>query len=268
MATSPMNGWGAAGWKSGVRRTWQGKRGGALYVFNAQGQPATRLAQSEAQPAQAIYTTLDRDFQLAAQQALADFRGAIVVLERDTGRVLTMVSSPGFDPNAFEPINFNSSQMLYEITSDPAQPLLNRATQGQYPLGSVFKIITMAAGLESGHYTPETTYQCGYFFDELAGARLNDWTYEYFQQDGRTIPSGLLTLPQGLMRSCNPFFWHIGLDLFNRGETTAVSEMARGFGLGQPHRGRRGGRGSRADPRSRRRRWMRSIWPSARAMSW
>lgn len=209
-----------------------GQRGGALYVFNAQGQPVTRLAQSEAQPAQAIYTTLDRDFQLAAQQALSNFRGAVVVLERDTGRVLTLVSSPGFDPNAFEPVNFNSSQMLFGISSNPAQPLLNRATQGQYPLGSVFKIITMAAALESGHYTPETTYQCGYFFDELPGARLNDWTYEYFTKDGRTIPSGLLTLPQGLMRSCNPFFWHIGLDLYNRGETRAVSEMARGFGLG------------------------------------
>lgn len=210
-----------------------GQRGGALYVFNAQGQPVTRLAQAEAQPAQAIYTTLDRDFQLAAQQAISSFRGAVVVLERDTGRVLTLVSSPGFDPNAFEPINFNSSQMLFEISSNPAQPLLNRATQGQYPLGSVFKIITMAAGLESGHYTPETTYQCGYFFDELPGARLNDWTYEYFTKDGRTIPSGLLTLPEGLMRSCNPFFWHIGLDLYNRDETTAVSEMARGFGLGR-----------------------------------
>ncbi len=210
-----------------------GKRGGALYVFNAQGQPVTRLAQVEAQPAQAVHTTLDRDFQLAAQQAIANFRGAIVVLERDTGRVLTMVSSPGYDPNAFEPINYNSSQMLFEISSNPAQPLLNRATQGLYPLGSVFKIITMAAGLESGHYTPETTYQCGYFFDELPGARLNDWTYEYFQKDGRTIPSGLLTLPQGLMRSCNPYFWHIGLDLFNRDETRAVSEMGRGFGLGR-----------------------------------
>jgi penicillin-binding protein 2 len=209
-----------------------GKRGGALYVFNAQGRPVTRLAEAEAEPSQAVYTTLDRDFQVAAQQALSGFRGAIVVLERDTGRVLAMVSAPQFDPNAFEPINFNSSQQLFAIQSDPAQPLLNRTAQGLYPLGSVFKIITMAAGLDSGRYTAESTYQCGYFFDELPGARLNDWTYDYNQQNGGVAPSGLLTLPQGLMRSCNPFFWHIGLDLFNEGLTASVSEMARKFGLG------------------------------------
>jgi penicillin-binding protein 2 len=211
-----------------------GKRGGALYVFNAQGQPVTRLAESPAQPSQAIYTTLDRDFQVEAQKALSRFRGAIVVLERDTGRVLVMVSSPGFDPNAFEPINYNSAQLRFAIGSDPTQPLLNRATQGQYPLGSVFKIITMAAALESGVYTADTTYQCGYLFEELPGVKLNDWTYEYFLRNHTTTPSGLLTLPQGLIRSCNPFFWHIGLDLYNRNLTTAISQMARGFGLGKP----------------------------------
>lgn len=210
-----------------------GKRGGALYVFNAQGRPITRLAEAQAQPSQAIYTTLERDFQAAVQEALSEFRGAVVVLERDTGRVLAMASAPPYDPNAFEPINFNSSQLLFDIQTDPTQPLLNRATQGQYPLGSVFKIITMAAGLESGRYTAESTYQCGYFFEELPGARLNDWTYDYFQQNGSTIPSGLLTLPQGLMRSCNPYFWHIGLDLFNAGLTTDISAMARKFGLGK-----------------------------------
>jgi penicillin-binding protein 2 len=211
-----------------------GKRGGALYVFNPQGKPVTRLAEASAQPSQAIYTTLDKDFQLAAQQAIQNYKGAIVVLERNTGRVLAMVSSPSFDPNAFEPINYNSSSLLAEISNDPAQPLFNRATQGQYPLGSVFKIITMSAALDSGVYTPETTYQCGYTFDELQGMVLNDWTYDYYLQDHRTIPSGLLTLPQGLIRSCNPFFWHIGLDLYGRGLTTAVSNMARGFGLGSP----------------------------------
>ena len=82
------------------------------------------------------------------QQAIAGFRGAIVVMEGDTGRVLALVSYPGFDPNLFEPSNFNSSFQLREMLNNEDIPLLNRATQGAYPAGSTFKIIVAAAALD------------------------------------------------------------------------------------------------------------------------
>ncbi len=211
-----------------------GVRGGALYVVDPNKNIITQLAAKDPQAAEAVYTTLDYDLQLGLQRSnalSAGMKGAIVVLERNTGRVLAMLSSPGFNPNLFEPANYNYSYMINDLYSD-STPLLNRTTQGQYPLGSVFKIITMSAALESGLYTKDTTYDCGYFFTEVQGMQSHDWTYDHYLKDGRTQPSGMLTLPEGLMRSCNPFFWHIGLDFYNRGMYTAVSDMARGFGLG------------------------------------
>jgi len=213
-----------------------GKRGGTLYVVNPNGEVVTQLADVPAQPAQAIYTTLDKDMQEAAETMLLKYRGAVVAMELDTGRVLAMASSPGYDPNAFNALNYNWGFQLDEIYDEySGQPLLNRASQGQYPLGSVFKIITMAAALESGLFTPQSEYNCQYSFNEIQGLSPRyDWTWDHFQEDGETLPSGVLTLPEGLMRSCNPYFWHIGLQLFRQGYTDAIAEMAKGFGLGSP----------------------------------
>jgi len=215
-----------------------GKHGGALYVTNAEGQVVTRLAQSDPQPAQSLYLTIDKKLQLQAQQAMGGFRGAVVVLERDTGRVLAMASSPDFDPNLFEPTNPNNI-LLTDLLNNPQQPLVNRVAQGQYPLGSVFKIITFSAALESGLYLPDTPYDCQYDFTELPDRVLHDWTWDHCQNELRaegectTGPSGQLDVSLGLIRSCNPLFWHIGLDFYNRGLTTAIPDMARAFGLGQ-----------------------------------
>ncbi|MCF6277726.1 MAG: hypothetical protein L3J16_03125, partial [Anaerolineales bacterium] len=159
-----------------------GTHGGTLYVVNPEGTIITRLAQSDPKPAASLNLTLDRDLQLNTQKALRGFRGAAVVLERDTGRILAMASSPGFDPNFFEPTNTNN-QGLGDLLNNTNQPLVNRATQGQYPLGSVFKVITMASALSSGLYTADKTYECGYHFVELSDRVLDDWTFEYCQNE-------------------------------------------------------------------------------------
>jgi cell division protein FtsI/penicillin-binding protein 2 len=219
-----------------------GKHGGTLRVVSPAGQIISTLGQTSPQAAESVYLTIDSNLQDYAQTALEFFRGAIVVIEVDTGRVLAMAASPDFDPNYFEPTNPNNIG-LGNLLSNPANPTLNRAAQGQYPLGSVFKIITMAAGLESGLYSKDTPYDCQYEFNRL-DRPLYDWTYEYCQQaisrgdacnTSTTTPSGLVTLQEGLMRSCNPYFWEIGWDLYtNWQRPNDIANMARGFGLGSP----------------------------------
>lgn len=217
-----------------------GKHGGILRVAGPDGQIISTLGQSSPEPADSVYLTIDENMQYYAQQALEFFRGAIVVMEVDTGRVVAMASSPDFDPNLFDPNNPNNSG-LTNLLNNTNQPLLNRATQGQYPLGSAFKPISMAAALNSGLYLKDTPYDCQYDFTELPDRTLHDWTYDHCQKriaagqfcdTSDSKPSGLLTLQEGLMRSCNPYFWHIGLDLFNYDRKNDIANMARAFGLG------------------------------------
>jgi penicillin-binding protein 2 len=217
-----------------------GKTGGTLYVISPDGKVISSLGSSDSQPAANIQLTIDKDLQVQAQKAIEGFRGSIVVLERDTGRVLAMVSSPEYDPNLFEPNNANSPDGITNLFNSPNQPLVNRATQGQYPLGSVFKVITFSAALESGTYTPDLKLYCDYHWTELTDKVRDDWTWDHCQKElaatgeCKTKPSGELTLSQGLMRSCNPWFWHIGLDLYRQGRVSAIADMARGFGLSSP----------------------------------
>ena len=113
---------GRIGLESWGEEILSGVRGGTLNLISPEGVVLEQIAASTSQPAQSIYTTIDSDLQLQAQQAIVDFLGAIVVLERDTGRVLAMVSSPGFDPNLFEPQNFNREFQIQDLFDQQAIP--------------------------------------------------------------------------------------------------------------------------------------------------
>lgn len=235
---------GSTGVESWAEDYLAGKHGGTLYVINPNdGSTVTLVGQSEPKAADSVVLTIDRDLQKNAEKAIEGFIGAVVVLERDTGRVLAMASSPGFDPNMFADGNPNGAAEFAEINQRFDSPFLNRAAQGQYPLGSVFKLITMSAGMESGLYTKDTEFDCQYEWTKLPDRVRHDWTWQHCQDRlaaGKecntpdSTPSGLLTLPEGLMRSCNPFFWDIGYTLYQNNRSNDIANMARAFGLGSP----------------------------------
>ena len=168
---------GGAGLEKTSEQYLAGKPSADLYVVQPDGTNSTLLAHTDPQAAYTLTTTLDKDFQLLVQKALLGFTGAVVVMEIDTGRILAMASSPSFDPNVFQTDNYNSQFILGDLVNDAEAPLVNRAAQSSYPLGSVFKLVTAAAALESGLYETTTTYECTSQFTELDGFVGDDWTY-------------------------------------------------------------------------------------------
>ena len=203
-----------------------GKPSASLYVIRPDGSVVTRLIEVDSKAPKDIYTTLDAPLQEVAQKSLDGFSGAIIVLEKNTGRVLAMASSPNMDSNLFVAGNVNNSQ-LGNLLNDGSNRLLNRAAQGVYPLGSVFKIITMAAALESEVFKPDSKYDCQNTWTEIPNLTLENWTLAK-----GLPPDGILTLVEGLMRSCNPWFYHAGLELFRQKGAFYLANIANGFGLG------------------------------------
>jgi penicillin-binding protein 2 len=217
---------GAAGLEEAFESELAGRRGGSLYLVGADGNIDSLLASSEPVSGSSLYTTIDKNLQMRLQDSFGDLRGAVVVMEVDTGRILALVSNPDFDPNAFDLAEIDRS-LLESYFSDEDQPLFNRATQGQYPLGSVFKVITMSTALEADLYQADSTFNCGHSLWVCESVTMYDWTYWH-----GAASSGKLTLQEGLMRSCNPWFYRIGEGLYGEERQDALSDMALGFGLG------------------------------------
>ena len=211
---------GLEAWGEGVVA---GQHGATLSVVTALGEPVTEVAHRDPQPGRAVYTTLDRNFQEEVQQLLGDRKGAVVVLDVKTGAVRALVSGPGFDPNAFS--GPAGDALRSQILTDPRQPLFNRATQGTYPTGSVFKIVTMAAGMEAGGLDPiSSEFDCPGYWDALGrAARKYCW---------RPAGHGRINLQDGLTGSCNVTFYNVGLALHQL-DPEILPRYASEFGLGR-----------------------------------
>lgn len=206
--------------KYGVEHRWEtdlrGVDGGQQVEVDALGREIKPLSIVEPFPGNNVILTIDFDVQKVAEEAFQDKNGALIAMDPKTGRILAMVSKPSFDPELFarniSPEEWNS------LMENPHHPLQNKAIQGQYPPGSVFKIITAIAGLESGVITPNTQLTC-------------TGVYPYGNRDFRCWKErghGTLSLHRAIVESCDIFFYQVGLKV----GVDMIAHYANEFGLG------------------------------------
>ncbi|MGJ7439521.1 peptidoglycan D,D-transpeptidase FtsI family protein [Aquipuribacter sp. MA13-6] len=170
-----------------------------------------------------VELTLDPAAQQAAWDALGDQRGAVVAVEPSTGRILAMVSKPSYDPASLASHDLAAVREAWDsLNADPDRPLENRAIASQtYPPGSVFKIVTAAAALESGSYTAQSQLPGPAALD-LPGTTAVLPNYD----DRPCGPGDLTTLAEAMRISCNSAFGQLGIDLGG----DALREQAERFG--------------------------------------
>lgn len=198
-----------------------GERGGRLEILTRKGQLVAVLAEESSRESSSLYTTFDREFQKEVQDILGRRLGAIAVIEAQTGRVLALATYPTFDPNPFA--TGISEWQWQSLQADYRRPLVNRATQGTYPPGSVFKVVTMAAGMEEGGLTAESSFLCRGTWTGLG----SEWPKTCWLRSGH----GNIPLDKGLTVSCDITFYQVGL-MLNGLDQEVLPAYARHFGFG------------------------------------
>jgi len=207
--------------KYGIEYRWEndlrGVDGGRQIEVDALGREIRPLGIVDPFPGNNLFLTIDLDFQKTAEEAFKDKNGALVAMDLKTGRILAMMSKPSFEPDVF------ARNILPEewksLVENPHHPLQNKGIQGQYPAGSVFKIITAIAGLESGMITPDTPFTC-------TGA------FSYGNRDFRCWKEGghgTLSLHRAIVESCDIYFYQVGLKV----GVDLIAHYANEFGLGR-----------------------------------
>ncbi|HEV2357956.1 MAG TPA: penicillin-binding protein 2 [bacterium] len=205
--------------KDGVERTYdaylRGRSGEFQAEVDAQGHVVRTLGTVPAVPGDTVALGLDLALQQAAEAALGDRPGAVVAMDPRDGAVVTFVSHPAFDPNVFSA--GITAAAWNGLMKDPRQPLLDRAAQGTYPPGSVFKIVTASTALQLGLVQPDSRFfSPGYY-------NLGGWTFHEWKALGN------VNFIDAIALSCDACFY----ELARRAGPTQMAAFAHMYGLGQ-----------------------------------
>jgi penicillin-binding protein 2 len=195
----------------------RGRRGAELVEVNVYGKEIKNLGRIDPTSGYNVVLTIDADLQKTAWDAFEGRSGAAVALDPRDGSILTMVSSPSFDPNVFN--SGISGDQWRKLINNPLTPLSNRAISGQYPPGSTYKLIVAAAGLEEGIITPETKFYCNGSFE------FGNRAFRCWQKKGH----GHISLHRAIVESCDVYFYNVGKLL----GVDKIAHYAKLFGLGE-----------------------------------
>ena len=208
--------------KSGIEKihdlTLRGKAGNSQMEVNAVGRAIQELSRQEGQPGADVSLSIDADLQnFAVERMQQEESAAGVVLDIHSGEILSLVSMPGYDPNAFN-IGLSGDEWR-SILRHPYAPLTNKAISGQYSPGSTFKLAVALAALESGIISPDQKFFCRGWLS-LGRSRFHCW-----KRGGH----GWVDLKKGIQQSCDVYFYEVA----KRVGIDRIAEMANRLGLGQ-----------------------------------
>jgi penicillin-binding protein 2 len=188
-------------------------------LFDESGNKLLEEQVKRPRPGGTLVTTLDLKWQLLAEKTLREGckRGAFVVLDVVTGEVLVMASRPAFDLNRFIP--GISDTDFKALNDDPATPLYGRAFQSAYPPASSYKPVVALAALNNGVVTEESTIYCPAAI-AIGNHVFNNWNKN---------PEGDINVKRALARSCNTWFYQVGIDV----GPAAFLNLSRRLGFGE-----------------------------------
>lgn len=222
--------------REGLEQTFNemltGKHGEYKLTFDKDGRKTSEKLVTPPEPGYNVVTTLDLRLQQLAEKALEAKakRGAIVIMDPNTGDILALASWPTYDPNLFVPSI--SAEQLKALQSDPDIPLLPRAYRSSYPPGSTFKIAVGIAALESHAVQPEDGYEC------VPAIQIGNVTFHNWKKANR----GTLNFVQALTESCDTWFYQVGIRTGAQAIIDWALQLGFGAKCGIPLRGEAEGR--------------------------